>query len=602
MDARLKAWLLAFLSGFGLLVLTVLLAGVGALLAVASLAGTTIMNGVQVPLGVLAVAAIGLLLAAFLYGSGVYGHAYVAALWATAPFLPGVAAVAVYVAFFALPWSSPGMPREASLYLGGWAALAAWILSAVPLRGLACVDTAQTYSYGWLVQRTIALAARVNALAATVPQAGICDGATVEASDSTKATGAEPGDRTSLLTAVVERIEAPFRGVHASHGAAVEPPDSATAAGAALERTLALGQANRYLDTLSRELGINLESSTKPEPGANRDPQSGLRYVSATGYLDLWRLVYKCEELLFVLDDDVWAIKEAVYDDLRLTGSTIPNRDGLSAKLKTALAVLDPDAAQRYLEPAVTQAAPAQATQPSHSKASPTETPLQAVLQTAAKAVSQAISLAGRQPPSDDESRRARAVLRDVRQAVNEDRGAQWCGIVRARNRLLRTALLAGLVAFLLLGLAILEHAPERALVGAGAFFLVGALFGLFARLYVEGKSDSASDDYGLFEARLIAVPILSGLAGVAGVFLVAIATPVVGAPVAAASGSAAATPLADIFDLSKYLQGVIWAAVFGLTPELVLKQLQTYTNRMLQGLDNSQASGASSTTTQAAQ
>lgn len=567
MAGKPSAWP-TFWAGLGLFVFSVLLVGVGVLLVVVPLAGVTIATGVQLPLGALAVLAIGLLLAAFLYASVVYGEAYMATLWATAPFLPSVAAVAVLVAYFALPWTSPGMPREASLYLGAGAALAVWIVSAAPLRGLACVKTAQTYSYGWLEQRAKTLEARIVALRQ-------------EASATTTA---------------------------------------ATAPSVARDKTHALEQADVCRRALESELGNDQEP-----------PKAGLRYVSATGYLDLWRLVYKCEEALLIADDDVWLIKEAVYDDLRLAGSTIPNQDLLRAELKTAVTCLDPVAAQRYLGLGKTQAA---ATNPTPAQAGPSQSPLQVSmqsLQTALRAVSQALPHSNTQGspnggPEEDEKRRARAVLRDVRQAVNEERGAQWQGIVRARNRLLRTAFVAGIAAFLLLGLAILDHAPENALVGAVAFFLVGALFGLFARLYVEGQSESASDDYGLFEARLIALPILSGLAGVAGVFLVAIAAPALGAPaVASASsavtsiaasalaapatasaGSAVTSSLVDIFDLSNHQQGLIWAAVFGVTPELVLKQLQGYTNKMLKDLDNSQAGGASrtqaSSSTQAAQ
>jgi hypothetical protein len=607
-SATRKGRLPAALVGLGFLVATLLLLGLGALLSVATTAVGSPLNGVEAPAGFLAIAALVLLGAALLLGDKAFGDAYLATLWATAPFLPGVAAAAVFVACFTLPSGLVDLPA-AALYLGGGAALVVWIVSAVPLRGLACVDTAQTYSYAWLRQRTIALAARIKTL--------------------------DPA----------------FRLVPTGNEPATGPHDAATEVGVEqLGMAGTLRQAEGYVRLIVRELGMEpvfgMESELgmepelgKPDPGKARPrkkepatagcPRSGVRYVSATGYLDLWRLVYKAEEALLGLDD-AWAIKEAVYDDLRLGGSTIANQVRLRAELKAAVAVLDADAARRYLEPdekqAQPQAAPAGAaagtppaappaprrrtrqagsraaaqTAPSQAApadatpalAAPAQTQLQEALQAASQAVSQVMTLAAQQPPSQTAKQVARAVLRDVRQAVNEDRGDQWCGIVRARNRLLRTTLLAGLAAFLVLALAVLGDASRTALIGAGAFFVVGALVGLFARLHAEGQNETAADDYGLFEARLIATPLLSGLGAVAGVFLVAIGAPML----ASASGTPGGMSLATMFDLSQYPLGLLWAAVFGLTPELLLKELQAYGDKRLKELDSSGATGARST------
>ncbi len=45
-------------------------------------------------------------------------------------------------------------------------------------------------------------------------------------------------------------------------------------------------------------------------------------------------------------------------------------------------------------------------------------------------------------------------------------------------------------------------------------------MMGLFSRIYRESLTSTAVDDYGLTLARLIATPLLSGLAGVGGVVL----------------------------------------------------------------------------------
>jgi hypothetical protein len=49
---------------------------------------------------------------------------------------------------------------------------------------------------------------------------------------------------------------------------------------------------------------------------------------------------------------------------------------------------------------------------------------------------------------------------------------------------------------------------------------MVGAVAGLFGRIYRESQISTAFDDYGLSLTRLAATPLLSGLAGVGGVLL----------------------------------------------------------------------------------
>ena len=257
-----------------------LLAGVGVLLVVAPLAGVTIATGVQLPLGALAVMAIGLLLAAFLYASVVYGEAYVATLWATAPFLPAGAAVGVFVAYFALPWTSPGMPHEASLYLGLGAALAVWIVSAAPLRGLACVETAQTYSYGWLKQRTRTLAARIEALDAIHAATHVGQEPAGETPDSAPAAGARQGERSGWEETLRKLLDEMAVVVYRAPEAVSTTSGTAADAGVALDKALALRQAKTCLKDLKHELGIPQEPSRAS--GTCRRPATSTSGVLST--------------------------------------------------------------------------------------------------------------------------------------------------------------------------------------------------------------------------------------------------------------------------------------------------------------------------------
>lgn len=116
----------------------------------------------------------------------------------------------------------------------------------------------------------------------------------------------------------------------------------------------------------------------------------------------------------------------------------------------------------------------------------------------------------------------ARAVLRTVRRSINEYRGERWNGLIVARNRLLATMFFTALMAYALLVIALIGNAPKPAIVAASTFYLVGATIGLLGRLRGESQTEAAFEDYGLSAARLITIPLLSGLAAIGGVVLMA--------------------------------------------------------------------------------
>jgi hypothetical protein len=250
--------------------------------------------------------------------------------------------------------------------------------------------------------------------------------------------------------------------------------------------------------------------------------------------------------------------------------------------------------------------------------------------------------------PAADEDRGAeavpRAVLRHVRQMVNEFRADQWDGLVRMRNQLWQTMGYTALIVFGTLALAVLAHVTSSELIAACAFYLVGATIGLFSRLYIQSQQKFAVDDKGLATARLFLAPMLSGIAGVGGVLATAMlssamlaiglltstststlrasGTPVVtpvaaavslrpaGPPIVLAASTAASPPagntipvrqetaqdvqqparLEDIFNLEKYPVGLAVAAVFGVTPGLLLQGLQQQSNQYKTDLKKSQA------------
>jgi hypothetical protein len=164
---------------------------------------------------------------------------------------------------------------------------------------------------------------------------------------------------------------------------------------------------------------------------------------------------------------------------------------------------------------------------------------------------------------------------------------------------------ITGLVTHILLCVAIIMGKPNTSiLLGATAFYMVGAVTGLFGRFYNESNKNSGGiDDYGLSQARLIATPLLSGLAGVGGVLITIILYTTLLMP--AVNNSTAATShsrmvasdqtvqitLEDIFraDEPSYL---LTAAVFGLAPNLIISGLQQRTQKYTSDLQKSKSGG----------
>jgi len=250
-------------------------------------------------------------------------------------------------------------------------------------------------------------------------------------------------------------------------------------------------------------------------------------------------------------------IADAFHDESRLIGSNIGNSDQLLRKLRAAVAILG---GKKYLS-------------------SDAATLLQNV-----------------EASTDNETQsEARLILRDVRDATTEFRDKCREGLNQARNQLMWTGLVTGIIAYSMLALAILVGAERSAIIAAVAFFLMGALVGLFAQLrsWSSGEgSGGDEDDFGLAQARLLYAPLLSGLAGVGGVLVATMLYASINGSIIlgagngtgnqttgnATSGSVEAieTPhLEQIFDLREDRFGLVLAAIFGLTPELLINRLQ---------------------------
>jgi len=161
----------------------------------------------------------------------------------------------------------------------------------------------------------------------------------------------------------------------------------------------------------------------------------------------------------------------------------------------------------------------------------------------------------------------------------------------------------------------------REAILAAAAFFLVGAVVGLFDQLRRGSGTETApEEDYGVARARLLYVPLLSGLAAVGGVLVTAMlygtlnntippneaaaATPsptVVAAtvtPTPEPEGVREFTPevpaLERVFDFQENRFSLLIAAVFGLTPGLLVARLQNQATRYTSELQSTSAQSIS--------
>lgn len=310
------------------------------------------------------------------------------------------------------------------------------------------------------------------------------------------------------------------------------------------------------------------------------------RWILGVGYINLLRTLHRAEESLITADWPDEALKQAQReqrDELSIKGSTIPGRSDLLKKLRTAVGVLR-----------ATDVAKAN-TQLSSNEPD-----------------DQATGRSTLQKLAD-----AQITVAEVRRALNEYRDSRWDGLVRARNALNARTFITGLVAYALVAVVLLEEV-DSAKIAAGAVYCgVGAIAGFFNRVFADQRTERTIEDYGLSTARLFRTALFSALAGVGGVVIIAMlpaalndlagddsATSVaVPSPTGATNANAASddatatdettaaeeTPaareasvpsasvdptypsLSSIFDLGANPFRIALAAIFGLTPELLL-------------------------------
>ena len=308
----------------------------------------------------------------------------------------------------------------------------------------------------------------------------------------------------------------------------------------------------------------------------------GSQWAKGTGYVYTWGMIHRAEEALMEVDALPIVIREAIRDRLDLEGSAVENRNDLLKELEMAVKDLDPDAVKYLkksqddmsfvglLEEIRTLRLHGSLDGPEHEiDRNVQDQPMQ---------------------PSPIVQARARATLRQVKHGLNKFREDRLAELIQARNNLELSIVATGSITYILLTMAILTQtgftsADRQVLIGATVYYIIGATVGLFGRLYNESLATSAVNDYGLSLRRLMATPLLSGLAAVGGVVIFETLI-------------SQSTPTADVlvlplFAVTPYF--LLIAAVFGLTPNLLIKGLQERSNKVLSDFESARTGGVAS-------
>ena len=287
--------------------------------------------------------------------------------------------------------------------------------------------------------------------------------------------------------------------------------------------------------------------------------QKGISWILGTGYVNMWRLMHRVDEALIDIEPIEAVIHDALHDEISLQDATIENKDDLLNKLRRALKILDQGGAV-YLNQQVLQD---DQTKPPDHQATPS----------AKQNTVNPKQNDGLFSNTINSATQARSIIREVRFSLHQFRDDRWDMLLRFRTRLMNMILVTGLLLYVLVEFAIIMSIGAEMLKAAIILYFVGAIVGLFSRLYDQAKTDTSIDDFRLAAVRLLAAPLYSGLAAIGGVVIV----------------QRAILTNNNVFDLN--LTNILVAAVFGLTPSLFVNALQRQADQYKADLKSTQTS-----------
>lgn len=388
-----------------------------------------------------------------------------------------------------------------------------------------------------------------------------------------------------------------------------------------------------------RSVRLGLDACCNALQSTDADP----RWLLASGYADLWKRLHGIEEALLAVDSLDTVIADAAHDRLRINGSTIPNREELIAELDKAEHAITARKSHRPRSAAaagrqVALGVPSQRSLLAAIAALVAATPAELTSGHPLAAPSAACGEGSNGGSTEAPLREAQArlMLQRVRHGINAFRDSRRDALIRARNHFITAVVLTTAALYLVFALVILGWNDRDQVGAAVSFYLVGALVGLFNRMLVASETEQDIEDFGFSAVRLLHTPVFCGLAAIIGVALVSmlpmaairltpgslyavsappattgLPAPVVPgeslpAPADARPQGGAAPPagvsatgtaptqeypaLENVFHVGKNPLGLLTAAVFGLTPTLVVDRLRQQAKRYTDDLKSTQA------------
>jgi hypothetical protein len=293
---------------------------------------------------------------------------------------------------------------------------------------------------------------------------------------------------------------------------------------------------------------------------------SGIEWTLGTGYVYAWRLVHRTQEALVGVETLQEVIGDAVHDIRSLQKCAISDRKDLIRKMLQAVKDLCPEA-MIYFEDLRADKYYADLFPPHQGVDLADSNKMEQQVQT--------------NPPKQI----AREAIKQVKHALNVYQDSLRHSLVRSRNYTYLAIALTAFITHFLLCVVILWNSNQLAIGSVTAYYMIGAITGLFVRFYNEtnSKDDAApADDYGLLLSRLIATPLLSGLAAIGGVLFTATL------PALSGQSVQKAPDLGAIFNGTVTLEYLFAAAIFGSAPNLIVGNLQQRARRYSTDLQNS--------------
>jgi hypothetical protein len=324
-------------------------------------------------------------------------------------------------------------------------------------------------------------------------------------------------------------------------------------------------------DELLRKVGIKEAECALDQAKYICVTCNGYQWLSGAGYAYLQQALNQVEEALITIEPISLLISEAKHDQAALQDANMSNNIQLFDQLQQAIEDLNanynPPKRQKDIVDFLWEKL-------EH---------FLYYLKRHANQQQQQLQHSNTEVSLEEGARQARITIYFVRQTLNDFRINRLFELVQQRSNLVLAITVTGVITYILVCLALLSSVQDLSTIfqSGTAYFFVGAAAGLFGRLYSVSTADRTINSYGLPTARTNAAAHLSGIAGVGGVFVIQALLQVANFTY----------PGHSLQPFAFSLPNLLIAATFGLTPNLLIKNLQKQAERSISDLESTKPS-----------